>query len=189
MRLKVGQHAPTFSVRDVSGRPVELAAYRGHTVLVSFYREAVCPLCNMRLVQLIQRYGEYQRRGLNCIAFFESSPARMHHYLDRLNAPFPLISDRGRVVYKGYGLESSLFGAFRALVGRRPVYREAKRLKVGGNIFANVFEENTHIGHLPGDFLIGPDGRIRLAYYGKDAGDFLLFSELDATLAPAAARV
>jgi hypothetical protein len=34
-------------------------------------------------------------------------------------------------------------------------------------------------GRLPGDFLVGPDGRIGLVYYGRDAGDFLLFRDLE----------
>ena len=34
-----------------------------------------------------------------------------------------------------------------------------------------------------GDFLIGPDLRIERAHYGRDAGDFLMFRELDAYVA------
>ena len=35
------------------------------------------------------------------------------------------------------------------------------------------------LARLPGDFLIGPDGRVRLAHYGRDAGDFLMFRDLE----------
>jgi hypothetical protein len=40
-----------------------------------------------------------------------------------------------------------------------------------------------HPGRLPADFLLESDLRIHTAYYGHDAGDFMLFEEIDAFLA------
>jgi hypothetical protein len=168
-------------MQDVYGRRVELSNYRGRAVLVSFYRAAVCPLCNLRLAHLIRRYPAYQRAGLEVIAFFESSLERVHHYLDRQRAPFPIIADRERVAYTQYGLESSMFGALRALVARLPMYREAAALKVGSaTLFENVARMDGRSGGMPGDFLVGPDGRVRFAYYAHDAGDFALFRDIEA---------
>jgi hypothetical protein len=167
-------------MQDVYGRRIELSNYRGRAVLVSFYRAAVCPLCNLRLAHLIRRYPAYQRAGLEVIAFFESSLERVHQYLDRQRAPFPIIADRERVVYTQYGLESSMFGALRALVARLPMYREAAELKIGSStLFENVARMDGHSGRMPGDFLVGPDGRIRFAYYANDAGDFALFRDIE----------
>ena len=183
MRLKAGQQAPRFEAQDLFGRRVSLADYRGKTLLLSFYRAAVCPLCNMRTAQLVDRYPAYQRRGLSIIAFFESSPAYTHRYLDRLRVPFPVIADLECTVYALYGLESSWLGAAWARLFRGATYREAARRHIGGNIIENVFRMDGRFGRLPGDFLIGPDLRIRTAYYGRDAGDFMLLSELEYYLA------
>lgn len=181
MKLRRGQFAPDFVVRDMFGRAVSLAEYRGSNVLVTFNRAAVCPLCNVRAYHLIRRYPMYQRFGLGIIAFFESAPERAHFYLDRLQAPFPIIADRKHNVYDEYGLDASFLGGFRALFGRRSVYREADRLHLGSgsNLVENVVRMDGKAARLPGDFLIGPDGRIKLAYYGHDAGDFLLFGDLE----------
>lgn len=170
-------------MRDIYGRRVALADYAGRKLLLSFYRAAVCPLCNIRTWHLIDRYPAYQRRGFDIIAFFESSPAATHRYLDQLRAPFPVIADLERSVYALYGLESSLLGAAYARLFRGSAYREAARRRVGGTFMQNLTQMDGTFGRLPAEFLIGRDGRIRTAYYGRDAGDFLLFSQIDAFVA------
>lgn len=59
---------------------------------------------------------------------------------------------------------------------------------VGGNPLQNIPDMDGSMGSLPGDFLVGPDGRLEIAYYGRDAGDFLLFSEIDRFLDGAPTR-
>jgi len=181
MKLRQGQYAPTFATRDLYGRPLSLEAYRGQMVLISFNRAAVCPLCNVRTYHLMRRYPLYQRMGLNLIAFFESSPERAHFYLDRLQAPYPIVADRDHLVYDAYGLGASFLGGMWALLTRRGVYREASRLRLGAgaNLWENTVKMDGKLARLPGDFLIGPDGRVRLAHYGRDAGDFLMFRDLE----------
>lgn len=164
---------------DLYGRRVSLANYLGRSVLLSFHRAAVCPLCNLRMWHLIRRYPVYQRAGLEVITFFESAPDRAHYYLDRQRAPFPIIADRDNNVYGRYGLGSSLLGVAWAFMTRRSMYREAARLAIGGSTVENVTHMDGRMGRLPGDFVIGPDGRVRLAYYGRDPGDFMLFSDLE----------
>lgn len=181
MKLRVGQPAPAFAVRDITGRLVSLADYQGSGVLLSFNRAAVCPFCNVRTYHLIRRYPIYQRMGLNVIAFFESTPERAHFYLDRHQAPYPIVADLRHETYDAYGLGESMLGSLRALLGRSSVLRQASQLRLGSgaNIVENLARMDGKLSRLPGDFLIGPDGRIRLAYYGRDAGDFLLFRDLE----------
>lgn len=181
MRLRRGQFAPDFAARDIFGRAVSVSEYRGSNVLVTFNRAAVCPLCNVRTYHLMRRYPIYQRFGLEIIAFFESSPERAHFYLDRLQPPYPIIADLQHRVYDLYGLEASFLGGLRALLGRRSVYREADKLRLGSgsNLLENLSRMDGTAARMPGDFLIGPDGRVKLAYYGHDAGDFLLFRDLE----------
>lgn len=179
MRLKPAQDAPDFEATDISGRRVSLADYRGRRLLLSFYRAAVCPLCNVRTWHLIDRAGFYHQRGVDIVVFFESPAAMTHRYVDRMHPSFPVVPDPERRVYMQYGLESSLWGAVRARLTRWGTYREAARKHIGGGLIRNVLEMGSALPSMPGDFLIGPDGRIDVAYYGRDAGDFLLFRELD----------
>ncbi len=190
MRIRVGQSAPLFDAMDLYRRPVSLRAYAGRRVLLAFHRAANCPLCSLRLWQLIQNYPALQAQGVSVIAFFESAPDYAHLYLDRIRPPFPLIADLGRQVYDLYGLETSLFGAFWARMTRGAAYREAKRRKLGGHPWLNPLTMDGHVGRLPADFLLDSELRVRIAYYGRDAGDFLLFSEIREWLAsPARSRM
>lgn len=175
MRLAVGQMAPEFATHDLYGRPVALQSYQGAYVLLSFYRFAVCPVCNIRMHQLAQQAEAYRRRGLYFIACIESSKENAHFYLDRINYPFPLIPDLGGSLYQAYGVGSSVFGVMKGMLTRQRSYREAARLDLGG---WDVRRFDGKFGRMPADFLIGPDGRIRLAYYGHDHGDFLNLEEL-----------
>lgn len=184
MRLLIGQIAPDFVTRDLAGRTVSLQAYRGAYVLLSFYRFAVCPVCNVRMRQLALRAEAYQRRGLYFIACVESSEANAHFYLDGLNYPFPLVPALGSGLYRTYGLESSVLGIAKGMLTRQGMYREASRLHLGG---WDVRRFDGAFGRLPADFLIGPDGRVLLAYYGRDHGDFLRLEQLDLMLQSAPA--
>jgi peroxiredoxin len=183
MRLEVGQQAPLFDVIDLDGRRLRLADYRGTRVLLSFYRTAVCPLCDLRLGHLIDRAVSYRRQGLALLGFFESSPELTREYVGRMRAPFPVVPDRERKVYDLYGLESSLLGVVRARLIRGAEYREAAAHEFGAWRVRNLARIGGRFGRMPAEFLLGPDLRIRRAYYGHDSGDFMLFTEIDALLA------
>jgi peroxiredoxin len=186
--VREGQAAPLFDVPDMYGRPVSLRSFAGRHIFLAFHRAANCPLCNLRLFRLIQQYPTLQRQGLEVIAFFESAPDYAHLYLDRMRPPFPLIADLGRQVYNLYGLETSLWGALYARLFRGADYREARRLHIGGHPWLNPLTMDGHVGRLPADFLLDPDLRVRLVHYGRDAGDYLVFSEIEALLAPHASK-
>jgi thioredoxin-dependent peroxiredoxin len=177
MRLEVGQPAPQFTVTDLNDHRISLTQYAGWYVLLSFHRFAVCPLCDLRLWHLGRRYQEYRERGLYMMTFVESTPDRTHWYLDRLRCPFPVVPDLRGKIYNLYGLETSARGVAHALLWRQDAYREAASRQLGGWNLLHMTEG--HFTRMPASFVIGPDQRIHLAYYGRDAGDFLPFADLD----------
>lgn len=179
MRLRVGELAPLFDVVDLYGRRVSLNACYGNLVLISFYRSAVCPLCNVRLSYLLRRAHDYQRAGVTIISFFESFPDNAHLYLDRFRAPFPIVADGAADVYARYGLKTSWFGTARGTL-RRSIYHEARQRNLGDwRLLPGFFAMDGKKFRMPAEFLLGPDLTVRVAYYGHDAGDFMRFSELD----------
>jgi peroxiredoxin len=187
MRLKPGTPAPAFATTDVYGRTIALEHYAGRHLLLSFYRAAVCPLCTLRLAHLAARAPAYARQGLAILAVFESSPKETLRYMSTLQAPFPVIGDVEGRLYALYGLEDSLLRAAWGWIWRRGAFREAARRGIGGSMRQNLTQTPGPMGRLPGDFLIGPDLRIERAFYGHDAGDFMLFADIDAYVADLAA--
>lgn len=161
MRLKVGQAAPDFKVRDIYDELHSLNRYRGQKLLLSFYRYASCPLCNQRVHRLSKRVTKWREMGLAILAVFESPEERIRQYVGRQEPPFPLIPDPERALYNQYGVESSWFkyvlaaGPFLGslLRGFRPGKTDGKKALV------------------PADFLIDPAGIIQTAFYGRHIGD------------------
>lgn len=178
MRLKVGQHAPRWGGTDIYGRPISLADYQGSYLLLSFYRSAVCPLCNVRLANQADQAWVFDQQSLKLVAFVESFPELARHYLDRLHPPFPILADRSLIVYTLYGLETSWLGTALGTL-RRSTYREARQKRLGvWQLLRGFLAMDGRKFRMPADFLIGPDLRILRAHYAHDAGDFLSLAQI-----------
>jgi peroxiredoxin Q/BCP len=177
MRLVAGQKAPQFDVLDMDGRRITLEDYRGVFLLLSFYRFAGCPICNIRMWQLAQKASEYRTHGLHLLACVDSRAERVDQELDRTQYPFPLIAGLGGGLFEKYGVESSVPRAVKGLLTRPGML-----LQVRSKNFSSWVphrDVDGRFGRLPADFLIDPGGRILLAFYGQDLGDFLPAAQVD----------
>jgi peroxiredoxin len=169
MKMKEGSKAHNFSVIDLSNKKISLEDYRNEKILLSFYRYASCPLCNLRISQIIGKYDELNKKGLKIIAFFQSSRDSMIQYVGKQDVPFPLIPDPKREVYKLYGIEKSWIKYI--LGGMTGKMRKARKLgyKIG--------KMEGQLNLVPADFLI-ENLTIKRAYYGKNIGDHIPFEEI-----------
>ncbi len=172
MRIQPGQPAKNFSTEDISGNAITLTDYAGRSVMLSFYRYAACPLCNLRVHHLIQHHASFLERNLNLVAVFQSPPESIRRYVGRQNIPFPVIADPERNLYRLYGVESSWPGFIRGSL----------RLSMVTSALMKGFLPGKMEGiksMVPADFLIGPDSTIRVAYYGGDIGDHLPIEQIN----------
>ena len=107
-RVKPGEMLRDFTLTDLNGQPVSLRSFRGRSsVLLSFFRDASCPFCNLRLYELTRKQEDYRRQGMEIIAVFNSSPEVIQKYLGKRDRPFPLLADANKEIFKLYGVESS----------------------------------------------------------------------------------
>jgi peroxiredoxin len=176
MRLNAGVAAKPFEVKDIFDNTIRLEDYRDKKLLLSFYRYAACPMCNLRVHYLKKKYAEWQENGLHMVAFFESAKESILKYVGKQDAPFPIIGDPQLSVYKEYGVESSWPRFFWSMIIKMPT-----AIKAMFKGFAPGKLENDK-ALLPADFLVGPDLKIVRAYYGKNIGDHLPVSEIEAWL-------
>lgn len=166
MKLEKGKKAIDFRTKDIFDNPVDLESYKGNKILLTFYRGASCPFCNLRVHSIIKQMENFNVKGLKVLAFFMSDKEEILKYVGKQKAPFPIIADPQKKYYTLYGLEKSFIGKIKAML----------RMKTMMEIFSNGFfnlnalkDDNT----LPADFLINKNSEIELAYYGKDFGDHL----------------
>ena len=172
MVIQAGQRAIDFEVDDIFGERITLRGYRGKRLLLSFYRYAACPLCNYRMESLILMYPRFKRLGLDMLAFFQSPRRSILQYVGKQDAPFPIVGDPERTVYRAYGVEPSLPGTLKGMLRLPSLVRAIGRGFKPGRIEGNA-------AMMPADFLIGPNQMVREAYYGKDIGDHMPMNTIE----------
>jgi peroxiredoxin len=167
-RLKPGEKAPAFETLDWQDNRIEPFGRHPDLTLLSFFRYASCPLCNMRVRELITKYERLVDNGIRVLAIFQSPAERIAHYVATQSPPFPLVPDPDLKLYRLYGVESSWRGFARAwTLGLPKVYRAV----VANGFLPGTMENEIH--RVPADFLIAPNGYLLEAYYGQDIGDHI----------------
>jgi peroxiredoxin len=183
MKLQPGTLAPAFHTVDLFGKPTDLADYRGKALLLSFFRNAACAMCNLRVHALIQRHAALRRAGLEIVAIFESPAESMRKYVGKQDAPFPLIADAGAELYALYGLENSEEKVAATIA--MPVTR-AQTAAAAEAGFQLIKEAGSNFLRMPADFLIGPDGIVVDAHYADYVWDHIPFERIEELLGMAA---
>ena len=173
-KLMPGRIAPAFTVWDTGGSRIDLQDYLGRHVLLSFYRYASCPLCNLRVHDLARRHSDWRARGLDMLAVFQSPTDKMMRYVGNQHVPFPLIADPDERLYSLYGVGHSWGGFLKAWATRLP---EIGRSVIGKGFLPGSVENGIH--RIPADFIIDPLGQITVAYYGRDIGDHLPMDRIE----------
>jgi peroxiredoxin len=164
--------APLFTATDLTGQRVDLTAFSGHPILLSFYRSATCRLCNLRLWYLKQQLPHLHAQGLRCIAVFESNILTTRQYAGDLIGAMPVIADPNLSVFTRYfAKRRSLVRTLWTYIKRPGDFATARRLGFIRRSAGNFFQ-------LPADFLLTPELRVATAYYGKDIGDHLPFGTI-----------
>jgi len=183
MKLQTGEMALHFEAESIFGDHIDLNAYEGKTVLLTFLRNGGCALCNLRIHQLIQHYPELHAQGLEVLAIFESPVASIkQHVTSRQDVPFPIIADPTARVYDLYSVEVSQekTQASMACVNTLEMQQKIKEAAAIG--YELIHEEGSNFQRIPADFLIAPNQRIKVAFYSDLIGDHLSFVEIEEAL-------
>ena len=157
---------------DLHGRTVDIPNREGLLTHLQFRRFAGCPMCNLHLRSFIQRHDELTAAGIAEVAVFHSSARSMTQ--QHAEAPFALLADPSKALYREFGVESSLH----ALLHPRAWAAMIQGLVRLGATLPDRGE--SRLG-LPADFLIAGDGRLLALKYGQHAYDQWSLDELLAT--------
>lgn len=136
---------------------------------LQFRRFAGCPMCNLHIQSFINRHAELLAHNLQVVAVFHSTREAMLKY--HASAPFPLIADPSRSLYRTFGVESSIRSILSPAAWRAGI---KGLLRHGLNFPARG---ESALG-LPAEFLIDTNGRIIASKYGMHAYDQWSVEEL-----------
>jgi thioredoxin-dependent peroxiredoxin len=178
MRLQPGSPAPVFKKNDLRGDVLDLEEMLKHKpVWLGFFRFAMCPLCNLRVHQMV---GEWKRFEPLCsfIAVFQSPSNAFEGFITKHTPPFYVVADPELAMFTPYALENSLL---KAVFHPKGMVDGLKASKAG---FSGSPSDPKHGAALriPGDFIIGRDGTLRVARYGSFVSDSIPFDEAEAAL-------
>lgn len=176
MRVKPGDTIDPDEVHTIKGATVALPDPES-VVHLQFRRFAGCPICNVHLQTIIKRHDEIAAVGIREVVLFHSTPEEFAEYVDDM--PFDLVADPDRTLYRRFGVETSI----RSVVDLRsmtPVLKGLKDPALRGKLRLKDGLHTANGGHmgLPADILIGRDGTVIAAKYGKHAGDQWSVDEL-----------
>jgi len=166
--LKPKDKAPAFKMQDINDNQISIDDYIGKKVLLTFFRTASCPFCNLRVHKLIQNADYYKENNIQVICFFASTKNEILEYAGRQLPNFPIIADENEIIYTKYKIQSSNMAKLKTMKRLGTMIEFTKK----GFLSLKAFTEKPI---LPADFLINKEGTIDYCYYGKDMGDHLDF--------------
>jgi peroxiredoxin len=176
-KLKRGDLAPTFHGIDQNGQTISLDDTRGKKVLVAFFRNAACALCNLQVHQFIKRFPTWNEHGLEIVALFESPVENVHAHVGTQQAPFPLLADPKAAIYDQYAVETSKEKMESLLKDEETVKALTAKAEAAG--FSLVHEDGSNFYRLPAEFLLDEQGIIYIAHYNDHVSDHLPFEIID----------
>lgn len=174
MRRSVGETVGDICLPAVDGTDFGLDRIEGKRFMLSFFRFAACPFCNLRIHELVSRFDEFGD-NFTIVALFDSSPTNLRRHAQRHHSPFPILADEHNVYYREYGIARSLTGTLKGAVTRMPSVLHA--------LFVKGFLPTSLGGKLttmPANFLVDEQRIIQVAHYGTDEGDHLPFERVKA---------
>ncbi|TGM07302.1 redoxin [Leptospira barantonii] len=177
MKLKAGDTAKEFTVRDHLGKTISLADLKGKHTLLAFFRNAECALCNLRVHQLLNAYPALQKQGLQVLAVFESTKESIEKSVGNRELPFSLIPDPNNDLYRLYDVGFSWFGVFKTILTSKKEIQEAENLG-----FEMKKVPGMKMDRMPAEFLIGPDLKVEIAKFSTKVTDHIPLEDLKAHL-------
>ena len=103
-RLKVGDAAPPFALRDIDNKPVSLADFAGKKVVINMWMMG-CHGCEEELPYLQEFYQKWKGQGAALIGINETnSIAIVRSYASSKKLEFTLLVDTGKRLDPSYGI-------------------------------------------------------------------------------------
>lgn len=175
MRLKIGSPAPAFGFADIKGNKVSFPNL-GRKTWLAFFRYAACPMCNLRVSEMMRKRERFAAANLDIIAVVQSPAERILEYMvPGEEIPFTFLPDTEEQLYKLYQLEHSAAG-FLNPMNLAPFLKGVARREGG------LRPEGT-ITRLPADFLVDETGVIFDRFYASKIADHIPMARVDAFIA------
>lgn len=87
----IGKPAPAFALKDIAGKPLALADYRGKVVLLDFWATWCVP-CRVELPHFIELQKKYASRGFSMIGIsMDDEPGLVAPFVKKYGMTYPVV--------------------------------------------------------------------------------------------------
>jgi thioredoxin-dependent peroxiredoxin len=139
-RLEAGDRAPAFTLPDQDGSSVALTSLKGQSVIVYFYPADDTPGCTKEACQFNDNLKAFEKANVAVLGISPDGAEKHTKFRTKYKLKFPLLTDTSHTVMEKYGAW-----------GEKMMYGKKK------------------IGTIRSTFLVGPDGKIKRAWYNVRA--------------------
>ena len=155
--LQVGDKVENFTLANHLGKNVELVdLLKKGPVVISFYRGAWCPYCNLELKALNDYLPQFKTKSAQLIAISPQLPDQTLTTAQKNKLEFDVLSDVGNKVAQQFGLLFTLD-------------RRIQELYTGFGIdFEQTYGDKTYQLPLPATYVINQNGIITYAFLNED---------------------
>lgn len=169
MNLSKGSKVPYIKLTGIDGKEVNTKNLLGRPYLISFFRFATCPFCNLRINMLINRLSELGK-DFSIVAIFDSPLKVLMKSAEKHHSPFPILADETKVYYKRFGVRKSFWGMLHGMILHSPtlfkgMFKGYIPFPITGSMLT-----------MPAEFLIDREGIIQHSFYAKHEAEHLDFA-------------
>ena len=164
-KVSTGDNAPALVLPAIDGSTFDMQSVRGKKVILTFFRFSTCPLCNMRIRKIKQRWNEFSQDTV-MVGVFDADIAdltkRMTKNTTSRSPSWPTNPMlRSNPTASGNRLSSSCGGCKSPLTLLQATLRGYVPLTMSIGKLSTI----------PVDMLIDENGRVVDAHYCKDTAD------------------
>ena len=103
VRLEMGDTAPEFTLKDQTGKDINLKDLRGGPVVVYFYPRNFTPGCTTEAKSFADHYSQFKDLGAEVVGISPDNQPSHEKFTAKFSLPFLLGADEERTVLKSYG--------------------------------------------------------------------------------------
>lgn len=171
MRIKKLDQIENIVLPSINGENFDTSKLKGKKYLLTFYRFASCPMCNLRINEMINRFDELDN-DFAIVGIFHSEVSNLKRFMMRHDSPFIILADKDFEYFSKYDVERSFFRFISTLLLRAPrFFRAAVKRYISLTI-------KGHMDIIPIDILVDEKGKVQDVKYGKDIGDHIPIEEI-----------
>lgn len=173
MEIEPPQAAPGFTMKDVNGNIINLTDYKGRKVLLTFYRNVGCPICNLSFHELEEQSNYFKTKNVVLLSVYESTVTNMKKYTDGEKFYSLMIPNPDLELYNLYAIERNTGKLMKGMF-----HGAMSKMSKGKALFKSKISQDGNKNRIGASFIINEEGKIIKAYYGKYVGDQMPIREI-----------